>query len=77
MEDVWIESVRALKSGIRFAGRTIAQNTPIEDLKRIFGPCRKVEGVKGGVFLNCESGLTLGLDFEERGDFVQLRLKPR
>ena len=76
VEDVWIEDLRKFPVPLRFAGRTIARDTPLADLKALFGSCQEVV-VKGGVFFNCSAGITIGTDSAQQGEFVQLRLKPR
>jgi hypothetical protein len=77
IDDVWIEDLREFKGEVRFRGKVISHDIPLEDLKKILGGCEKVEGVKGGIFYNCPIGITIGCDYNDRGDFVQLRLKPR
>lgn len=76
VDDVWIEDLRTLKLEVNLAGRLIPRNAPLKEIKKILGACEKVQGIKGGVFFVCKSGLTLGCDFNEQGDFVQLRIKP-
>jgi hypothetical protein len=77
VDDVWIDDLRKLGIEVRFAGRVIPRDAALGELKAIFGPCEKVEGVKGGAFFNCAAGVTLGCDAEETGSFVQIRLKRR
>lgn len=76
VEDVWIEDLRHVSADVLLAGQVIPRDASLDHLKKIFGPCEKV-GVKGGVFFNCGTGVTLGTDFEEKGKFIQIRLKPR
>jgi hypothetical protein len=76
IDDVWIDDLRKFSGEVRFQGKVIARDVPLEKLKDTFGPCERVD-VKGGVFFNCSTGITIGCDFDARGDFIQLRLKPR
>jgi hypothetical protein len=59
------------------ARKLVPRNASLDEIKQAFGPCQKVSGVKGGVFFNCDTGVTLGCDFAETGKFVQIRLKRR
>jgi hypothetical protein len=74
--DVWIEDLRRFPGQAAYEGKPIPRDATLAQLKQIFGPCERV-GVKGGVFFNCAKGVTLGCDFEEKGQFIQIRLKPR
>jgi len=76
VEDVWIEDLRKFPVPVRFAGRTIARDTPLAELKALFGSCQEV-AVKGGGYFNCSAGIAIGTDSAQQGEFVQLRLKPR
>jgi hypothetical protein len=76
VEDVWIEDLRTIPLPVRFAGRAIARDTPLAELKSMFGACEQVT-TKGGVFFNCSAGVTIGTDGGQQGTFIQLRLKPR
>jgi hypothetical protein len=77
IEDIWIEDLRKFPREVGFAGKLVSRNASLDELKQTFGPCQKVSGVKGGVFFNCDAGVTLGSDFMETGKFVQIRLKRR
>ena len=77
IEDIWIEDLRKFPREVGFAGKPVPRNASLDEIKQAFGPCQKVSGVKGGVFFNCDTGVTLGCDFAETGKFVQIRLKGR
>ena len=77
IEDIWIEDLRKFPREVGFAGKPVPRNASLDEIKQAFGPCQKVSGVKGGVFFNCDTGVTLGCDFAETGKFVQIRLKRR
>ena len=77
VDDVWIDDLRSFPHEVRFRGQALKPQATVEELKALFGPCTKVEGVLGGVFFNCGIGVTLGLDAQGQGQFVQIRLKPR
>jgi hypothetical protein len=76
VEDVWIEDLRKFPFPVRFEGRTLDRDAPLAELKSLFGTCEQVTA-KGGVFFNCSKGVTIGTDARQRGEFIQLRLKPR
>ena len=73
--DAWIEDVRTFAGEVRLQSKVIAKDIQLESLKQLVGPCEPVS-TKGGVFFNC-SGVAVGTDFEGKGDFIQIRLKPR
>ena len=77
IEDVWIDNLRKFPHDVRVGQVIIHRNAPLDELKKLLGPCKSVPGIKGGSFFNCESGITIGTDSSETGKFVQLRLKPR
>jgi hypothetical protein len=76
VDDVWIDDLRTLPGVVRHDGRPIAKDASLADVKALFGPCMEVK-VKGGAFYNCATGVTIGTDFAQEGQFIQLRLKPR
>jgi hypothetical protein len=75
IDDVWVDDLRALPGGAEIDGQALARDASLDELKRSLGPCEKIEGAKGGVFFRCARGLVLGCDFEEKGTFVQIRLR--
>lgn len=77
IDDVWIEDLRKSTRLVRFKDQTLASDTPLDQLKRLFGPCEEVADVLGGTFFDCGAGVTIGCDGEGIGRFVQLRLKRR
>ena len=77
VNDVWIDDIRSFPQDLRLAGALMNRKASLDELKRVLGPCDRVEGVKGGSFFNCRNGMAIGTDPEETGAFVQLRLKPR
>jgi hypothetical protein len=77
VNDVWIDDIRTFPHEIRLGGNPVNRKASLDELKKVFGPCDRVEGVKGGTFFNCRNGMAIGTDPEETGAFVQLRLKPR
>lgn len=77
VDDVWIDDLRKTERGVRVAGRLIAPDASLDEVKRSFGTCKKVPDVKGGVFFNCDAGVAIGCDFSEEGQFIQIRLKSR
>jgi hypothetical protein len=77
VDDVWIDDLRSFPHELRFRGQPVQKHASVEELKALFGPCTKVEGVLGGIYFNCDTGLTLGLDAQGQGQSVQIRLKPR
>jgi hypothetical protein len=76
VDDVWIEDLRTFPHELRYRGQQLQPKASVEELKALFGPCTKVEGILGGIYFNC-AGVTLGFDAQGRGEFVQIRLKPR
>lgn len=77
MSDVWIDDIRTFPHERRLAGNLVTWKASLEEIKKMFGPCDRVDGVKGGTFFNCRNGMAIGIDPDESGAFVQLRLKPR
>lgn len=80
IQDLWIEDFRKFKHQVRFKGKIIPPEVPLETLKNIFGGCQRAE-VKGGVFFTCQTGVTISCDYdyeEKKGnENIQLRIKPR
>lgn len=77
VSDVWIEDLHTFPNAVLFDGRTIPRDASLDAVKAVFGPCTKVQGIKGGVFFNCESGVAIGCDADESGRFIQIRVKHR
>lgn len=77
VDDVWIDDIRAFPHELLLGGQPLKRTAPLDDLKKVLGPCRRVDGIKGGAFFNCKDGIALGTDPDEAGVFVQMRLKPR
>ena len=75
--DVWIEDIRVHPAVLRFAGLEVPAKASLDELKQLFGGCEPVEGVKGGMFFNCKSGVALGCSYDGSDQFVQLRVKHR
>ena len=75
VSEVWIEDLRTFPKPVRFQGEVLAQDLSVDELKQRLGPCKPVQGVIGGARYLCTHGLVLGLDSEERGDFVQIRVR--
>lgn len=76
IDDVWIDDLRKMRYPIRWDGKPVPHHAKLEELKRLFGPCETVPGVKGGMAFTCKSGIVLGCDFHGTGKFVQIRLLP-
>jgi hypothetical protein len=76
IEDIWIDDLRKFAGDVRYLGKVIPRDAPLEAIKNTFGPCEPV-AVKGGVFFNCSIGVSIGCDSEGRGEFIQLRLRLR
>jgi hypothetical protein len=74
VDDVWIDDLRSFPHELRFRNKEISKTAPLDELKRLFGPCHELPDIVGGTFFRCESGLTLGSDVA--GATVQIRLKP-
>ncbi len=74
--DIWIDNLRALEMPIEVNGEVILQDTPLEDLQQMFGPCEEVP-VKGGIYFNCANGLALGIGCYEDGSYIQIRINHR
>ncbi len=74
--DIWIDNLRALEMPIEVNGEMILQDTPLEDLQQMFGPCEEVP-VKGGIYFNCANGLALGIGCYEDGSYIQIRINHR
>lgn len=77
VSDVWIEDIRAFPKVLALGGRAVPVKAPLDDVKRFFGECVEVEGIKGGRFYNCSSGVALGCRYDGSDDFIQLRIRPR
>ncbi len=75
IEDVWIEDLRTFPGALTYGGKTSDKKATVAQLQTIFGKCSRVEGVKGGIFYNCASGIGLGTDF--LGKTLQVRVKSR
>ena len=76
IDDVWIDDLRKMRNPILWAGHEVPRHAKLEELKKLFGPCQTVPGLKGGMSFKCESGITLGCDFNGTGSFIQIRLLP-
>lgn len=74
--DIWIEDLRTLNADVSVGGVLVPPHASLAEIKSALGPCSEVP-VKGGMFFNCQSGLSLGTDFAGEGKFIQLRVKPR
>ena len=74
--DIWIEDLRKLNTDVTVGGVIISPQATLNDIKVALGPCSEVP-VKGGLYFNCESGVSIGTDFAGEGVFVQSRVKPR
>jgi hypothetical protein len=74
VNEVWIPNLRAFAKPLSYNGRTVVKDAQPELLKAMFGPCSRMESIVGGVRYACAPGIALGLDFEETGAFVQLRV---
>jgi hypothetical protein len=77
VSEVWIPNLRAFPKLLSFKGQTVPKDASPDSLKKTFGPCTRVEGIVGGVRYKCTPGIALGLDFEESGAFVQLRVQTK
>jgi hypothetical protein len=76
IDDVWIDDLRKMRHPILWAGHEVSHHAKLDELKKLFGPCQTVPGLKGGMSFKCESGITLGCDFNGTGSFIQIRLLP-
>jgi hypothetical protein len=76
IDDVWIDDLRKMRHPILWAGHAVPPHAKLATLKKLFGPCQTVPGLKGGMSFKCESGIALGCDFNGTGSFVQIRLLP-
>lgn len=77
VDDVWLDDLRTFPYPVEFEGQRLDPRATWNDIKAIFGECRKIDGIKGGVFFNCSTGVTIACDWEEKGITVQVRLKRR
>jgi len=76
IDDVWIDDLRKMRHPILWAGHEVPRHAKLEELKKLFGSCQTVPGLKGGMSFKCESGITLGCEFNGTGSFIQIRLLP-
>jgi hypothetical protein len=70
-----VDDLRALPDGAAADGVVLSPTASLDEVKRLLAPCEPAEPVKGGVFFRCAHGLLVGTDFEEKGAFIQLRLR--
>jgi hypothetical protein len=75
VSNIWLDDLRALPEGTAADGVVLSPLATLDEIKRLLGPCEPAEPVKGGVFFRCARGLLVGTDFDEKGTFVQLRLR--
>jgi hypothetical protein len=76
IDDVWIDDLRKMKYPVVWSGKVVPHHASLERLKQLFGPCQTIPGLKGGMAFKCDSGITLGCDFNGIGAFIQIRLLP-
>lgn len=76
IDDVWIDDLRKMRHPIHWASHEVPHHAKLDELKKLFGPCQTVPGLKGGMSFKCDSGITLGCDFNGTGSFVQIRILP-
>lgn len=74
VSQVWMEDLRSSTVEVSIAGKLISKDVTLADLLELLGPCER-EDRKGGVAFHC-SGLTIGTDFDGKGEFLQVRLRP-
>jgi hypothetical protein len=74
IEDIWIEDIRTFADNIYIHGKAVPRNASVEQIEGLIGKCTRISGRKGGIFFNCVTGISLGIDFE--GKALQLRVKP-
>ena len=76
IKDLWIEFGTA-PAEIMVNGKVlrVSRKTPLAEIETALGPCVAVEGIIGGVFFNCESGISIG--FSNSGELDQIRVKHR
>lgn len=75
VDDIWIDDLRSFARSVTYRGTVVDRKATVEQLEAVFGQCKKVDGVKGGIFYNCAAGIALGVDFA--GMTLQVRVKPR
>jgi hypothetical protein len=75
--DLWIEDVRVFPGKLSLDGRELRAGAPLGEVKEFFGGCIPVEGIKGGRFFNCKSGVALGSPYDGSDGFIQLRITHR
>lgn len=74
IDDVWIDDLRKMRHPVHWAGKDVPRHADLKALKKLFGPCQAVSGLKGGMAFECQSGITLGCDVHGTGSFIQIRL---
>lgn len=77
IQDIWIADLRVFPTKLVMAQREVPTQAPLAELQRFFGGCVEVEGIKGGRFYNCSTGVALGCPWDGSDGFVQLRINPR
>ena len=75
VREVWIDDLREFEKPIFFQGKAVAKDASVDSLKHTFGPCSKVKSTKDEARYECNSGIQLGLDPEETGEFVRIRVR--
>lgn len=75
VQDIWIDDLRTFKQEVTYQGKRLPHDASLADLEPILGKITPVEGVKGGLFFNCESGFALGTDYDKVT--LQIRVKHR
>ena len=77
VSDAWIDNIRTVAQRLLFGGREVPIKGSLSQLQEFFGGCVEVDGIKGGRFFNCTSGVALGCAYDGSDAFVQLRVKHR
>lgn len=72
--DVWIDDIRTFPRVLRYRDKVIPKDATMESLSLLWGGCKRIAGIKGGIFHNCAAGVAVGTDSSR--STLQIRVKP-